>query len=159
MRRQIISSALLVLIGFVFVFFDIFRGVSKSLNWTVAVLLIGLLVAFLPLVRQRSSVKALMGSIGIYAIFLAGIVAIRQNDDQTPIGRFQKVYSNIRPGMTIAEVEALVRREFPAVQPSIRWHTDVGFLGLDPVDHEYNAEFIEIRLDKNVVTGVDYLPD
>ncbi len=154
----VMACASLILIGLVYAGLDIFTGISKSGTWTITVLVLGFLAAFLPSLRKNRSVKTLMCCIALFAVFSAGVVTLHRLED-SPIERFQAVYWNIHPGMTIAEVENLVNRKFPDVKPSIRWHPGKGFLGLEPVDKDYNAEFIEIWLNKDVVTGTRYLPD
>jgi hypothetical protein len=159
MKIYLVATALIILLGLVFAFFDFFTGVSHSTSWTLFVLMLGFLAAFSPMVRRRRSLKSLMGCIALFAAFTSEIAALRTLDEKSSVGRFQKLYWSIHAGMSKAEVEALVRREFPTVQPSIRWHNDGGFLGLEPVDKDFNAEFIEIWLENGRVTGSRYLPD
>jgi hypothetical protein len=118
-------------------------------------LTIGLVVAFLPPPPRRRTTKDVITAIALYGAFLGGVSRI----EGSPISRFKNTYSSIRVGMTIDEVVALVHREFPAVQPSIVRYEGGVLLCLDPVDHFYNAEIINISTKNGLVTSIDYLPD
>ena len=61
--------------------------------------------------------------------------------------------------MTRAEVEAVIRREFPDTSPSIRLNETGGFIGLGAVEEGFNSEFIGISITNGRVIGKDYHPD
>jgi hypothetical protein len=148
-----------VLIWLAFAFFQLVPWVMPPVNVMAAGLFAGIAVASIPIWKRRRSSRDLMAAIVLYAVFAGGLVAIQNYNDGTPVNRFTKLYWKIHTGMTKNEVEEVIREIFPAVQPSIQWDEDVGFINLGPVDPDYDAEVIQVDLVDGRVAGTSYSPD
>ncbi len=103
---------------------------------------------------RRPSMKRMLTAVAILALFFAAMNWTRTS----PLGRFKGAYNAIHIGMTRAEVDAVLRREFTDTLPSIRMDETGGFLGAEPIGGP-NAEFIEIQMKGGRVTFKRYLPD
>jgi hypothetical protein len=70
-----------------------------------------------------------------------------------------RMYSQITPGMTKKQLEAIMHREFHGKRPVGRFFKDGGQYRLDPDDGRFNSEFIVFGMTDGKVTSFDYLPD
>ena len=157
---RIINAFFLLAINcLVFALAHFLTGVGASWIAPIVTLGVGAVIVATPFLRRKRSLKEGMVVVALFAAFAAMIVAIPRFDGQSPIGRFNKVYWSIGTGMSTAEVEAVVDREFPNTKPSIRRHRSGGFIGLGPVDPSYNAEYIQINTSGGRVVSKEYLPD
>jgi len=103
---------------------------------------------------RKASMKRMLAAVAILALFFAAMHQARRS----PVGRFKDAYSAIHVGMTRAELDAVLRREFPDTLPSIHIDDTGGFIGAEPIGGP-NSEFIGIYLKDGRVTAKQYLPD
>ena len=111
------------------------------------------------LFRRKNSVARLILLIAVYSLFLASLVGIHTwwLDE---LGHFHAAYRQIKVGMTVAEVRAIVDAHFPGRKMTVQVHPGGCFVGpLDPNDGAYNAEFFEVGLKDGIVISKQYLPD
>lgn len=142
-----------------FTFGDLILGISAHPTAVVLTLGLGGLVTLPIVLKGRRSVRRLMAAIAIYGVFSAWIVTLKQVDwdARKP---FLRAYQQIRPGMTQADVESLMHRQFAGKkQPVAHWRKGSGSYILDPDDGRFNSEIIAIKMLDDRVVSADYLAD
>jgi hypothetical protein len=97
-------------------------------------------------------------AIPVYGSF-AGWITVQRTIDWNMRRPFLRAYSQIRPGMTKEELDAIIRREFPDKLPVAEFSGDGRRYRLGPDDGRFNSEFIVFLMTDGKVTSFYYLPD
>ncbi|CAN5833376.1 hypothetical protein BH23PLA1_BH23PLA1_12010 [soil metagenome] len=149
-------AATLAAIWLLFAIFDRLQGVS-TLDLAVG-LVIGLgVMVMLPLfVASGRDLRRLMAAIALLGLFIGSVVGLRYMDwdMRKP---FLRAYHRIEPGMTIEQVDDLMRWEFRGNRPSLREESGGAVYILDPADPRFKAEIILIKLLGGRVVSAAYL--
>jgi hypothetical protein len=97
-------------------------------------------------------------AIAVYGQFACWIV-VQREIDWNMRRPFRRAYSQIRPGMTMEQVEAIMQRRFRGKRPVGRFDDRGAQYTLDPDDGRFNSEIIVIEMADGKVASAYYLPD
>ncbi len=154
-----LSVAALVSLGLVFTLADLAVQLSTSATALLVVLALGLLFSLPLFFGGRRSIHQLLIAVAVYGIFAAWIVTLPRIDWDVA-KPFVRAFHQIHPGMTRADVEVVMRREFLGKKaPTPTWKAQTGHYILDPDDGAFNAEILFLQMTDGRVTSVEYLMD
>jgi hypothetical protein len=97
---------------------------------------------------------------GLYLLFVFALPFL----EMSPVKPAVRIVEEIRPGMTEAEIRAIVDRHFPEhgrfKRPDIGplRGDALGFI-LDPSDGRYNAAIVQIKFSSGKCVSSEFLPD
>ncbi len=153
-----LSLSALVALGSAFAVFDMSFSVAESTEIVLMALLLGLVAAWPLLFRRARSVRSLLLAIALFGVF-AGWIVVQRQIDWNMRRPFRRAYSQIQPGMTREQVEAIMRRQFPRRRPVARFDRWGIQYTLDPDDGRFNSEFIMIEMNEGKVISTHYFFD
>jgi hypothetical protein len=148
----------IVSVGATYSVLEMTLNIARSPTFLVVSLIAGLIAMAPLMIVRRMRVAELLIAIAVYGVFTAWLVAQPRIAWNMRTG-FLRAYSQIRTGMRVDEVEAILSREFPGRRPSPRvcvWGIQYT---LDSDDGRFNAEFILVEIANGNVTAVEYLDD
>jgi hypothetical protein len=144
------ASLYIILILLIFRFLDASTGISCSLGWILGFFVLGLVASLIPIYRRKTTTKALICCIALFAIFSAGLAAFCDGGRGSLEGRVWRLYGEIKPGMSIEQVDELVAHQVPEIRSSLIMEKD-GLIRLGVGD-------IVIWMTKGIVGGI-YVED
>jgi hypothetical protein len=159
--RQVVDAlalCALVSLGATFAAFDMSFSLGDSNEVVLVALGLGAAAALPLLVRPSGGTRRLLAAVAAYGVF-AGWVMVQRHIDWNMSKPFRRLYSQIKPGMTREQVEAIMVEQFPGKRPFARCDAEGMQYTLDPDDGRFNSEFIVIKMIDGKVSWADYLPD
>jgi hypothetical protein len=154
----ILSLTTLFSLGAAFAALDMTFSVADRTKISLTVLVLGLVAAGPMLVASSERLGSLCKGILAYGIFAAWII-IQREIDWNMRDHFLRAYSRIHQGMTIAEVDDVIRREFHGRRPVARLDASGLQYTLDPKDGRYDSECIIIGVRDGKVEFAHYSSD
>lgn len=153
-----LASCTLLPIGWFVVGLDSWAGASRIIVFEGCFVSLGILVgAFVMLLGRH---RALLFVPSAYILFMLALPFM----DLSPVKPAVRAVHEIRPGMTEAQVRAVLERNFP--EHGRFWrsvfgtvHEDVLAFVLDPSDGRYNAAVVQIRFSAGKCVSAEFLPD
>jgi len=100
----------------------------------------------------------LLVAIGVCSLF-AGWIVVQREIDWNMRRHFRRAYSQIRSGMTVEQVKAVMHQQFHGKRPVGRFDDWGAQYTLDPDDGRFNSEIIVIQMVGGKVASAYYLPD
>jgi hypothetical protein len=153
-----LSIAALATLGTAFAVLDMTFCIGESTDAVLIALMLGLGAAAPLLLHRAVRVRTLLVSIGVYCLF-AGWIVVQREIDWNMSRHFRRAYSQIRAGMTMEQVKAVMHQQFRGKRPVGRFDDWGAQYTLDPDDGRFNSEFIIIQMVDGKVASADYLPD
>jgi hypothetical protein len=129
MRHVIVFSSL-AFIGLAYTIFVMCTGFTMAWVPTAAAMLVGLAASFWPPPPRRRTRRDVLIALSFYACFLVGVFMVWNH----PVHRFRRLYETIEDGMTIDQVQVLMRDQLPATRTSLRLDATEGRIKLAPDD-------------------------
>jgi hypothetical protein len=138
-RRVVDAIALcaLVSLGSAFAVFDMSFNLGDSNELVLVPLTLGLAAAWPMFLRRGGSMRRLLTAVALYGVF-AGWITVQRQIDWNTSKPFRRLYSQIKPGMTREQVDALMAEQFPGKRPFARYFADGMQYTLDPDDGRFN---------------------
>jgi hypothetical protein len=145
-------------LGSVFAVFDMSFNLGDSNELVLVGLTLGLAAAWPLFLHRGGSMRRLLTAVVVYGAF-AGWITVQRQIDWNMSKPFRRLYSQIKPGMTREQVDALLAEQFPGKRPFARYFADGMQYTLDPDDGRFNSEFIVIKMENGKVGWANYLED
>jgi hypothetical protein len=153
-----LSLTALATLGTAFAILDMTFCIGESTHAVLIALMLGLGAAAPVLLHRAVRVRTLLVAIGVYSLFACWIV-VQREIDWNMRRPFRRAYSQIRPGMTMEQVKAVMHQQFRGNRPLGRFGDWGAHYTLDPDDGRFNSEFIVIQMINGKVTSAYYSPD
>ncbi len=156
MKEFGIASAILFLV--LGVLFAVGLDFGYALSWTPGFYLFAALPLLVALLAWRE--RVVQFAMVAYAVVFIALPFLTLS----PVKPFRQFFSHVQPGMTEAEVTAMLTEQFPTggrFPRPVQSRTDDGDLWfqLDPNDGAYNAELVVVKMQDGRAVSKEYLPD
>ncbi len=155
---EALSLASLATLGTAFAVLDMTFCIGESTDGVLIALILGLGAVAPVFLKRAVRVRKLLLGIGVYCIFACWIVDQRAIDWNMH-RHFLRAYSEIRPGMTVEQLQGVIHRHFRVKRPVARFDDWGAQYTLDPDDGRFNSEFITIYMNDKKVVSASYFPD
>jgi hypothetical protein len=154
----VVAIAVLV-VAFYVVILDQWAGLSRFLAFNLVVVAVMGVLGLAALLLTRSRMLALVPAVAVVAL-LAFVRVV----DLSPVKPALRAVERIKPGMTEAEVRAILAHAFPTggrfKRPNIgpRQGNTLSFV-LDPTDGDYDASGIEVQFENGRCLSARFFAD
>jgi hypothetical protein len=156
--HEALSLTALATLGTAFAVLDMTFCIGDSTDAVLIALMLGLVAAAPVLLHRAVRVRTLLVAVGVYSLFACWIVVQREIDWNLR-RPFRRAYSQIRPGMTMEQVKAIMHQRFRGKRPVGRFGGWGAQYTLDPDDGRFNSEIIVIQMADGKVASADYSAD